>query len=136
MVLGILVALGGCFYTIRSKFGFCVKCRSCLKIESENDAALASEADLKQQNGLQLSDKENRALKKSGKMAQSVKKRVERKKGPLESLLGEPPSYDDIEDSGNRQNFRTSQRSLNSRRNMTPVKHAYSKLSNEIPYNS
>ena len=54
MVLGILVALGACFYTIRSKFAFCVKCRSCLKIESENDVALASEADMKQQNGLQL----------------------------------------------------------------------------------
>ena len=84
---------------------------------------------------VQLSAKEYRAWKKSGKLADGVKKRVERKKGPLEGLLSEPPSYEDIEDSGI-QHLHSSQRSLNTRRSMNPLKRAPSKLSNEIPYNS
>ena len=85
---------------------------------------------------VQLSAKEYRAWKKSGKLADGVKKRVERKKGPLEGLLSEPPSYEDIEDSGIQQNLHSSQRSLNTRRSMNPLKRAQSKLSNEIPYHS
>ena len=99
LVLGVLVALGLCFYTIRSKLSCCMKCRQCLKFESMFDAELAADADEKKQEGKELSSKERRALLKSDKLNGEAAKLVEKKQpNIMNSVLDAPPAYEDIED--------------------------------------
>ena len=105
LVIGLLIALGVCFYTIRSKMGCCMKCRDCLKFESADDAARAADADEKRQNGGELTSAETRALSKSDKIHGVAEKRIKNKNkrksgqiGTLEDAFDKPPAYDDIDD--------------------------------------
>ena len=99
LALGLLIAFGLCFYTIRSKLSCCMKCRQCLKFESMFDAELAADADEKKQEGKELSSKERRALLKSNKLNEKAVIKIEKKQPNIVSaVLDAPPAYEDIED--------------------------------------
>ena len=104
LVIGLLVALVLCFYTIRSKLACCMKCRDCLKFESPFDAWQAADADEKRQNGGELTSAETRALSKSDKLHGDAEKRIKKKKSKrggvtLEDAFEKPrDDRDDIDD--------------------------------------